>query len=297
MTCSHFLQILTVYRYKRKGLFRFLDLPPEIRNIVYGLLLSFPGVTYPTTEKPTSVTCQFPHLRGDKNEIPVPNSALAILAANHQIHNEAAKIFYQNDFVFSYPSHLQAFALNLETERLRTIRSLTLFYKDHNEGGVHTMGVTLKLLRRMSGLKKFHLLVENHLAKLVVYSVTILAKTTPSEIHGVSVLFSLRGIPDIQVRDLGLEDCYAEFAFRPKPNGPSKPSVEHKVQMLKHFNHGLALAQQGVVVKELYEGGSWPYAENWPALGDAECGRVVGCSCGSEEDKALEESEEETAEI
>jgi hypothetical protein len=198
--------------------------------------------------------------------------------------------------VFSYPSHLQAFALNLETERLRAIRSLTLFYKDHNEGGVHTMGVTLKLLRRMSGLKKFHLLVENHLAKLTTYSFTILAKTTPPEIHGVSVLFSLRGIPDVQVRDLGLEDCYAEFAVTPKPNGPSKPSVEHKVQMLKHFNHGLALAQQGVVVKELYDGANWSYVEKWPVLGDAECGRQVGCLCGFEDDKTTEGSEDETAE-
>jgi hypothetical protein len=250
------------------------------------MLLSFPGVTYPIAEKPTSVTYQFPYLRGvDRDDIPVPDSALSILATNHQIHNEAAKIFYQNDLVFSYPSHLQDFALNLETERLRAIRSLTLFYKDHREGGVHTMSVTLKLLRRMRGLKKFHLLVQNHLAKLVVYSASILAATTPAEIHGVSVLFSLRGIPNIRVRDLGLEDRHAGLAV-PKPYGPSRHDLEHKIQMLKHFNHGLALAQQGVVVRELYESVSWPCFEEWPALGDAKCGKGIGCSCGAQEDEA-----------
>jgi len=259
------------------------------------MLLSFPGVTYPTAEKPTSVTYQFPYLRGvDKNDIPVPDSALAILAANRQIHNEAAKIFYQNDLVFSYPSHLQSFALNLETDRLQAIRSLTLFYKDHNEGGIHTIGVTLKLLHRMSGLKKFHLLVENHLVILRAYSVTALAPTTPPKIHGVSILFSLRGIPDIQVRDLGLEDCYASFAV-PKFSRPSKPAVEQKVQMLKHFNHGLALAQQGVVVKELYEDANWPFHGTWPELGHAVCGEAVGCLCGSGEEVVEEVSEEETA--
>lgn len=260
------------------------------------MLLSFSGVTYPMSGKPTSVTRQFPYLRGvDKDNLPVPDSALAILATNHQIHNESANIFYQNELVFSYPSHLQAFALNLESERLRAIRSLTLFYKDHNEGGVHTMGVTLKLLRRMCGLKKFHLLVENHLSRLRTYSLSVFATTTPPEIHGVSVLFSLRGIPDIQVRDLGLEDCYAGLAV-PKPHSPTRETVEHKVQMLKHFNHGLWLAQQGLVFEELYECNSWPYSSEWPSLGDAECGRVIGCSCGIEKEEVQPPSDEETSE-
>jgi len=248
---------------------------------------------YPVAEKPTSVTSQYPYLRKvDRKDVAVPNSALAILGTNHEIYNEASSIFYRNDFVFSYPTHLQAFTLSLEPERLQAISSLTLFHKDHNEGGMHTMDITMKLLRRMSGLKKFHLLVEKHLAKRLQRTWRLLAETTPSEIHVVSILFSLRGLIDILVRDLELEDCYPKTALYTH-NGPPRQDFEHKVQMLKHFNHGLVLAQQGLVVEELYEGHSWPYQDEWPSLGNVECGMIVGCLCGTEDNEVQEAGEDE----
>lgn len=47
---------------------------------------------------------------------------------------------------------------------------------------------------------------------------------------------------------------------------------------LKHFNHGLQLAQTGVVARELYTVKGWREKKTWPALGGSGCG--YGCSCG-----------------
>lgn len=268
--------------YHRQGYFRFLDLPPEVRNMVYEVLLVFPGVTYPTAGKPSSVACQFPYLRNiDKDDVPVPHSALAILQANREIHNEAAGIFYrQNDLVFSYPAHLQDFAQNLEPARLETISSLTLFHKDHSEGGISTMATTLKLVRRMRGLKKFHLLLEHHLITGRWWS-TSLHERCVTKIKGIQVLFTLRGIIDIKVRDLDLEER-AHKAGDPASHTHSdaRKVINGQVEVLKHFNYGLALAQKGLVVDELcWE--FWWRRDEWPALGGETCNRTVGCLCGN----------------
>lgn len=259
------------------------------------MLLVLPGVTYPSAAKPTSVTHEFMYLRNvDRESIPVPYSALALLQTNRQIHNEAASIFYsQNHLVFSYPAHLQAFALNLEAPRLESITNVTLFYKDHNEGGLHTMDVTLGLLRRMRGLKKFHLLLDRHMAKSYWWGSNQLRQGSPATIHGIAKLFSLRGMTDIRVRDLDLEDRVQGVGAYANTN-PDKPGVKAQVQVLKHFNHGLALAQGGLVVHALYTDRAWIYGTHWPKLGDDECGTSIGCSCGgSEEDAGDDEKSDE----
>lgn len=230
---------------------------------------------------PTSVAYQFPYLRDvDKDDIPIPPSALSILQTNRQIHNEAVGMFYrQNDLVFSYPSHLQDFLQSLERDRLESVTSLTLFHKNHNEGGMSTMATTLKLLRRLRGLKKFHLLVERHLVGSLWWSATQFKKRCVTRIQGIAVLFTLRGVAEIKVRDLDLEDRVYEAGKHATSQGDNNV-IEDLVQILKHFNHGLALAQTGFVVKELCDEFWWSHDE-WPSLGESACGKSVGCVCGT----------------
>jgi hypothetical protein len=249
---------------------------------VYALLLIFPGVTYPKVDKPTSVTYQFPYLRGtEKDDIAVPHTALALLQANHQIHNEAAALFYQmNDLVFSYPAHLQDFAQSLEQDRLNSVSSLTLFHKNHNEGGISTMATTLKMLRRMRGLKKFHLLVDHHLIHNTWWSIADVRNRCVTRLQGILVLFTLRGISDIKIRDLNLEDRLHKLDKKETDQADSNTKlIRELVEMLKHFNHGLALAQTGDVQKNLYEDTRWFEDSEWPVLGNGLCSRLVGCLC------------------
>jgi hypothetical protein len=285
------LSDLTIPRHTRKGQFPFLKLPAEIRNTVYDLLLVFPGVTYPKVDKPTSVACQFPYLRDiDKDDVPVPHSALSILRTNRQIHNEAVGMFYrQNDLVFSYPAHLQDFVQSLERDRLESVSSLTLFHKNHNEGGISTMATTLKLVRKLRGLKKFHLLIEQHLVANPTWSSMRIRERCVTRIHGIAILFTLRGIADIKVRDLDLEDRMHKVGSH--NHHDANDTVKDLAQVLKHFNHGLALAQKGIVVEELCQEFWWVHGE-WPALSESVCGKSVGCTCGeSEEGVDREESE------
>lgn len=280
---------MTISRYERDGQFPFLKLPPEIRNTVYALLLVFPGATYPKVDTPTSIACQLPYLRDFyKDDVPVPHSALSILQTNRQIHNEAVGMFYrQNDLVFSYPAHLQDFVQSLERDRLESVSNVTLFYKNHNEGGISTMATTLKLIRRLRGLKKFHLLLEHHLVASPAWSPQTKERCV-SRVHGIAILFTLRGIADIRVRDLDLEDRMNKVGSY--KNRDVNDTVKDLVQVLKHFNHGLALAQKGVVVEELCEEFWWVQGE-WPSLGENTCGKSVGCTCGENEDKDKAQSE------
>jgi hypothetical protein len=265
-------------RYKRRGQLPFLALPPEIRNNIYALLLVFPGLTYPKVDKPTSVACQLPYrVVINNDDDPFPHSALSILQTNRQIHNEAVGLFYRkNDLVFSYPAHLQDFIQSLERDRLESLSSVTLFHKNHKEGGISTMATTLKLIRRLRGLKKFHLLVERHLVAISAWPSMHIRERCVTRIQGIGILFTLRGITDIKVRDLDLEDRMHK-AGRHK-NQDVDDTVKDLVQVLKHFNHGLAHAQKGIVVKELCEEFWWVKGE-WPALGESACGKSVGCVC------------------
>lgn len=286
------LSDFTISRYNRKGQFPFLKLPPEIRNVVYTLLLVFPGVTYPKVDKPTSAACHFSHMRDiDKADVTVPHSALSILETNRQIHNEAVGMFYrQNDLLFSYPAHLQDFVQSLERDRLESVSSVTLFHKNHTEGGISTMATTLKLIRRLRGLKKFHLLIEHHLVANPSWSSAHIRERCVTRIQGIAVLFTLRGIADIKVRDLDLEDRMHKVGIH--KGREVNDTVKDLVQVLKHFNHGLALAQKGIVVGELCEEFWWVQGE-WPALGlgESACGNSVGCVCGEKENVHKEESE------
>lgn len=201
-----------------------------------------------------------------------------ILQTNRLIHNEAAALFYRkNDLVFSYPAHLQDFVQSLERDRLGSVTNLTLFHKNHNEGGLSTMATTLKLVRRMRGLKKFHLLVERHLVTNSWWSATPIRQRCVSRIQGIAILFTLRGISDIKVRDLDLEGRMQKVL---KPGETINETVRELAEALKHFNHGLALAQEGIVVEELFDCEMWSNLTCWPALGESKCNRSDGCLCG-----------------
>lgn len=96
----------------------------------------------------------------------MPPTALDLLRANKQVHDEAHKILYQNDLVFSSPMEMQDSMCSLGVERLDSLRSLTLFCKHSSESAndnewVNELGLsdTLLVMCHLKGLQKLHLLL------------------------------------------------------------------------------------------------------------------------------------------
>lgn len=273
--------------------FRFLDLPPEIRNAIYSMLLVFPGATYPIAGKPVSVTSRFKYMgERERDNVRIPRSALEILCVNRQIYDEAVGIFYQNDFVFATPAKLQLFMVSLGNERLDCIKSLTLFNEygqlvdkvekhgrivdlhpphiDHrpinqrSPEGLDKTEVAMLLIRRLPGLRKLHLLFRGSTLDDVDgprVSVSGLSKRK-LRYESLRSVFELRQIPDIKIRNIDIEyfeDYLERELVKDLRDGMQLTAAEHRTNdrclakikrtkaALRHLNHGLWLAQKGVV--------------------------------------------------
>jgi hypothetical protein len=293
--------LLTIYsRLQAAGSFRFLDLPPELRNIIYSMNLSFPGPTYPVSGKPLSVTSRLKYRRhSDRDTLPVPRSALDVLRVNKQVYGEVYKLFYQNDLVFSDTMEIQDFMSSLGDERLDCLRNLTIFYdtsvvdigKDNQLTGPG-MGATLLLLRRLNGLRKLHLLLQfrtiNPDKGLPLLSKRFIDQVDVSRLKDAKTLLTLRGVTDLKIHDLDLshQEIY-QRRFTAHGNNQNevradhiRECIAHQKAALRHFNHGLHLAQTGLVVHELYTEKNWRDKDSWPALQGSDCGLHKGCSCG-----------------
>lgn len=217
----------------------------------------------------------------------VPSSALDILLVNRQVHREAVKIFYhENDFVFSYPVHLQAFIISLEQDRLASLQNITLFYEERQDekGGIFALEVTFSLLRRLQ-LRKFHLILPRAMMRFVGQKPQH-QQSNFAMLQGAKTLFSLRGIEDIRILDPRLHEEPSErrLGWGRITMTEHRRMVKRHEHLLRHFNYGLQLAQKGVVVHELYTEKDWLDAKTWPALEGSTCSSATGCKCGDSKD-------------
>jgi hypothetical protein len=203
---------------------------------------------------------------------------LAILAVNRQIHDEASGIFYHdNSFEFYYPTQLHAFIVSLSAQRQASLRSLTVHYFNISCGGIDIVGLTFATLKTLSGLKCLHVMLQSRgygrnwwNDKGDVYT----SSANPAELPGIKVLFELRGLTDIRVRDPYIEKELEEAKKDSKyPNFPAGTYFHCYVEIepiLQHFNAALRDAQKGRINKKLLEDRTWPWKKPFPTIDEEE---------------------------
>lgn len=189
--------------------FRFLDLPPEIRNMVYKEVLHSGLVVHHAHSNDRffgSRPCQCGdwaahkfHIWRDDRELPSvdPNKLLAVLSVNRQIYSEAVPVFYgENEFIFANLSMLHNFLKNISLPRRQALRDVTVRYGYPgywtNDSKVAT--AAFRLLKDSIPLKSFCMNMPEDL---------VLGRTArikePEDIPGIKQLKTLRGIPDLQL--------------------------------------------------------------------------------------------------
>jgi hypothetical protein len=275
--------------------------------------LVFPGPTYPLDGKPISYTSRVKNVRlSQRDAIPIPYSALDLLRVSKQVHAEAFKLFYQNDLVFSTAPELSNFLVSLSEERLCCLRNLTLFY-DSSLASVADgeffvdgdLGLILPFLRHLKGLRKFHLLLR--FRSIEIYEdgqpTDFIDPVDVSHLKDARTLLTMRDVTDLKIRDLDLDLAELLRADEMPENHKNWNDphflnvhrvITRQVAALRHFNHGLHLAQTGVVVHELYTKKDWRKDETWPALQGSDCGFHKGCSCGVKRGEAETDKSETT---
>ena len=139
--------------------FRFLDLPPELRNKVYSYILSHPGPINPSTRTPIS---SYVDGNSPTDLDQVIHPSLALLQANKQIFDEAVGMFYfTNKFVFFYPLQCMMFLETIGLKRRSFITDITLWYKSaYKQGNMSFFDLAVLQLRNLAGLEKLRIILD-----------------------------------------------------------------------------------------------------------------------------------------
>ena len=205
-----------------------------------------------------------------------PETILALLATNRQVHDEALGVFYwHNDLVFTSASVISGFLDSLSTERLMHLRNITLF-SGTSEKGEH-LEYALVTARLLPNVRKTHLLHRGLLGS---------SRHNPASASGAAAMFKFRGLETIKVRDVHLEDDFREYRKEDElvSSQASGPSEKYRTFLkiesaLRHFNRGLMLAQKGVIVHSLYQDVDWHTKPLYPVLEGSICSAAHGCDC------------------
>lgn len=157
--------------------FRFLDLPAEIRNTIYSYALCDPsGINIVGAFKhrrrtvirmpaefintPTGLQRRIQRYlneRSPEHRKSLPPILPSLIAVNKQIYSEAVDILYSNEFVFIDSSALYAFLINIGPSAARHLKSIRLMGWQFTRGKATYNHACFAVLAWATNLTSFHL--------------------------------------------------------------------------------------------------------------------------------------------
>ncbi|KAI9700090.1 MAG: hypothetical protein M1836_002624 [Candelina mexicana] len=179
-------------------IFRFLSLPPELRQNIYILHMSVEGPIIPMNAIPTSgYHCAIAGRHDPRRKPgPVPPSRLALLQVSRQIYNEALTYFYsRNQMWLTSEVHLCHFLDGIGPDRAQYLTSIAFWWGVR--GYSRSMGVPeFDRLATLKRLRKFQLVFDN------ITDCENVAKCNIGDLPGMDMLRSIRGLSELTVKDI-----------------------------------------------------------------------------------------------
>lgn len=134
------------------------------------------------------------------------------------------------------------------------------------------------MLKQLSGLRRLQIVLDMGTHKLIrsnyYWSINgsgwNITKANPLQLPGMKVLFTLRGVTDIELRcrdlDKDFEEAQKDKEFPNFSEKSRKACVTKLVKVFKHFNQALADAQQGRVNKKMLNDPEWHLKDVFPTI-------------------------------
>lgn len=130
------------------------------------------------------------------------------------------------------------------------------------------MALAVSFLKQLPGLRRLRLFVDGVFSRSHWSNWNSLADANPLDMPGLKVLFSLRGIADIQVRDRDLDEQLVKMKKENKTLNFLPSTRRHYVfsvaKILAHLNAALVDAQFGKVNKKLLDDHQWHLKDPFP---------------------------------
>ena len=216
--------------------FPLMDLPREVRDMIYEACLAVNGAIFVREQRPRGLIAYTFKRRQredfDRRMLSIQSSATAesrdIFYVSKQIRDEAVAIFYRkNRFEFTTLNEMETFILNIRRRERHNLRSVIVYYEGYHDSYAHS----LRVLARCVGLRDLTLVLCDACMKInygnSIYSINgHIDRYELLELQAFETLLEIRGLSNVRL-------VPSEKVLKSPHDVGELPAMETAVQVLK----------------------------------------------------------------